>query len=179
MLGIRAVDDLPRRRRLVGRLDTALERPLDFACAVALSARFGFDLDLDSLSDEELAVCRGAVELARRTQDLVQLGRLQRLHSPVEGDDRSRAALAYRSEDQDRVVVFAYQLDTPPESHPEGPVLRLGDLSPEVTYRVVRESLVDEPSEEQRLTGAALAGAGLKWPLDEACTAAIWTISPA
>ena len=69
------------------------ERPLQFACAVALSGRFGFDLDLDSLDAEGLAVCRRAVALARRTQDLVQQGRLVRLVSPVDGDHRDRAAL--------------------------------------------------------------------------------------
>ena len=60
-------------------------RPMEFACAVALSGRFGLDLDLDSLSEEELAVCRRAVALARRTQDLVQQGELVRLVSPGRG----------------------------------------------------------------------------------------------
>ena len=86
------------------------ERPLQFACAVALSGRFGFDLDLDSLDEEGLAVCRRAVALARRTQDLVQQGRLVRLVSPVDGDHRDRAALAHVAADGARAVVFAYQL---------------------------------------------------------------------
>ncbi|MHB1139609.1 MAG: alpha-galactosidase, partial [Microthrixaceae bacterium] len=159
------------------------ERPLEFACAVALSGRFGFDLDLDSLTPAELQVCARSVDLARRTQDLVQLGRLDRLVSPVEGDDTSRAALSYGSPAEQRRVVFAYQLDSPPDGGSggdggAGPALRLQGLVSDATYRVVRESLVGDPTEERR-TGRALAEQGLVWPLREACTAAIWTIAPA
>ena len=94
------------------------ERPMEFACAVALSGRFGFDLDLESLSDAELAVCHRAVAVARRTQDLVQQGDLVRLVSPVEGDDRSRAALAHLSSDRRRAVVFGYRLDADADAGP-------------------------------------------------------------
>lgn len=156
------------------------ERPLDFACAVALSGRFGFDLDLDALDDRDLDVCRRAVDVARRTQDLVQQGRLVRLVSPVEGPDRRRAALAFHSEDGGRTVVFAYQLDAPDGASP-APALRLAHLDRGVEHVVVREVLDPErdAATEQRVAGADLAEQGLVWPLDQACTAAIWTISPA
>src|SRR5690606_25863653 len=98
------------------------ERPMPFACAVALSGRFGFDLDLAGLSTEERSTCVAALALARRTQDLVQQGRLVRLVSPVEGADRSRAAWAHVSPQRDRAVVFGYQLD---DSDQPGPSLRL------------------------------------------------------
>ena len=42
------------------------DRPVAFGCAVAMSARFGFDLDF-GLTDDEWAICRRAVELYRET----------------------------------------------------------------------------------------------------------------
>ena len=36
-------------------------RPMHFACSVAMSARFGMDLDLVKLTPEDKAVCAGAI----------------------------------------------------------------------------------------------------------------------
>ena len=145
------------------------ERPMDFACAVALSGRFGLDLDLAALSDDDLEVCRRAVAVAKRTQDLVQQGDLARLVSPVEGDDTSRAALSYTSPDRRRSVVFAYQLDVPAG---EPPLVRPVDIDPERDYRVVEVSLTGDESEAIAVAGRQLRE-GVPWRLDEACTAQI------
>ena len=145
-----------------------------FACAVALSGRFGFDLDLDALTEDEVAVCRRAVAVARRTQDLVQQVAPVRLVSPVEGDDRSRAALAHVGPDRSRAVVFAHQLE-----EPSGPAPRLlvPGLDPELTYAVRWTDLgADEPVDGGELTGAALASDGLAWPLADPCTSRIWEL---
>ncbi len=163
------------------------ERPLDFACAVALSARFGFDLDLASLSSDELAVCRRAVAIARRTQPLVQHGRLHRLISPVEGDDTSRACLAYSAEDRLSAVVFAYQLEA---STSQTPAVWFDGLEADRRYAVVEselgttdDSMAATPAEALVVTGAELAGsdgrdsAPLNWTLEAPCTAIIWEIT--
>ncbi len=138
-------------------------RPLPFACAVALSARFGFDLDLDALDADGLAVCRRAVACARRTQDLVQHGRLRRLVSPVDGD-RSRAALAFVSDDRGRAVVFAYQLE---ESTTEAPAIRMDGLDRDAAYTATVTDLTADPVELGPFTGAALADGVLGWNLTE------------
>jgi alpha-galactosidase len=151
-------------------------RPMDFACAVALSGRFGFDLDLGSLTAAEEATCRRAVAVARRTQDLVQQGRLHRLVSPVEGEDRTRAALAHSSADGSRSVVFGYQLE--PGTTP-GPALRLPWLDGERSYGVLSTDLsadAGEVPEERRVTGRELVGEGLAWPLDQPLTSRIWEL---
>lgn len=150
------------------------DRPLAFACAVALSGRFGFDLDLAALTDDEAATCRRAVQVARRTQDLVQQGDLVRLVSPVEGADRSRAAWAHTAVDGRRAVLFAFQVEEPTGA---GPNLRLEGLDPGSDYRVTAVDLAspDAPT-TTRHTGAALGGAGLPWPLDQACTARLFEI---
>lgn len=149
-------------------------RPLRFACAVALSGRFGFDLDLDALTDDESAVCRRAVAVARRTQDLVQHVAPRRLLSPVEGEDRSRAAMAHVAPDRSRAVVFAHQLEDP--SRP-APRLLLPGLDPARTYAVRWTDLgADEPEDGGELTGAVLGSDGLAWPLADPCTSRIWEL---
>ena len=151
-------------------------RPMEFACAVALSGRFGLDLDLDSLTQEELAVCRRSVALARRTQDLVQQGELVRLVSPVEGADTSRAALAHLSADRRRAVVFGYQLEEPSSPAPR---LHLADLDPDVEYRVRSTDLrSDLPEDLGVRTGASIAADGLAWASEQPLTAAIWELTP-
>src|SRR5690606_31122166 len=55
------------------------ERPIEFACAVAMSARFGFDLDTATLTDEERATCRAATRTYLEHAELVQDGDLHRL----------------------------------------------------------------------------------------------------
>ena len=102
---------------------------MEFACAVALSGRFGFDLDLAGLDEQEWAICARAVQLARRTAPLVQLGEVEHLVSPVEGEDRSRAAIAYHGRDGGPGVVFAYQLDDPVTPAPVIRTRRLDSLA--------------------------------------------------
>jgi alpha-galactosidase len=148
------------------------DRPLAFACAVALSGRFGFDLDLDALGPDELTVCRAAVAAARRTQPLVQQGRLQRLVSPVEGNDRSRAAIAHTDAAATRAVLFAYQLEPPASS---GPHLR-PRLDPTRRYRLTTTDLCSPPRTLGERSGVELSTEGVPWPTDTPLTARIWEI---
>jgi alpha-galactosidase len=148
------------------------ERPMPFACAVALSGRFGLDLDLGAVRPDEEAVLRRAIAWARRTQDVVQRGRVRRYVSPVEGDDRSRAAWSIRGDDG-RVVVFAYQLEEPSSAPP---TIALRDVDPDATYEV-RTTDLDAVDGTTTATGAELA-AGLVWPLDAPLTARLWELVP-
>lgn len=147
---------------------------MPFACAVALSGRFGLDLDLSSLTDDEAAVCRRAIRLALETQDLVQRGELVRLVSPVQGEHSSRAALAHLSDDRRSAVVFAYQLE--PAEQP-GPALRLVDLDPDADHVVTCTDLrSDEPEQLGVWSGARLADEGLPWGAHEPLSASIWQV---
>jgi alpha-galactosidase len=145
-------------------------RPIAFGCAVAMSARFGFDLDLAALSDEERAICSRAVALYRDIGPLVQQGDVWRLIPPGE-----RAALSYVSPDCQGAVVFAFQLaDATVDTGP----MRLGGLDPDETYEVTAVDLsssVPDASPEHR-SGADLMDHGLDWPLTAECTARIWTL---
>ena len=149
------------------------ERPLDFACAVALSGRFGLDLDLTALSDDETEICRRAVGVARSTQDLVQMAPLHRLHSPVDGEDPSWAALAHISSDADRAVVFAYRLEESP-----APPTRLvvPGMDPDADHDVELIDLTSAGSATSTMSGRSLAEDGLEGLPVVPRSARIWRI---
>ncbi|MCB1255970.1 MAG: alpha-galactosidase [Microthrixaceae bacterium] len=150
------------------------ERPLGFACAVALSARFGIDLDLTSLTDGESDVLRASVEMAKRTRDLVQFGKLTRLISPTDGTDGSRAALAF-IRDSD-AVVFRYQIDSPTSD--SAPLPQMDCFDPGLSYRVHRTELNDtvRSRDEGLHGGGGVADMVQSWPLTEALSADILEI---
>ncbi len=145
------------------------DRPVAFGCAVAMSARFGFDIDFAGMTDEELAVCRRAVTLYRDVRPLVQQGDLWRLVPPDE-----RAALSYVSPDGRRAIIFAYQLK---KRTNDAEPLRPRGLDPERTYEVTPVDLAAGPdptwTDGERRRGAALMEEGQEWPLSEPCTARI------
>jgi alpha-galactosidase len=167
------------------------DRPLPFACAVAMSVRFGFDLDTTALSPAELAVCRRAAATYGRVADLVQHGDLHRLVAPVAGPGE-RAALAYVAPDGRRAVVFGYQVEDLPAGAPADP-LRLAALDPELVYGVRAVDLGvaahaggDEPADDLGdgttgglvdRRGSDLAADGLVWPLTHALTATVWELA--
>jgi alpha-galactosidase len=94
-------------------------RPIHFACSVAMSARFGMDLDLNKLSAEDKAICAGAISAYKEIRDVTTSGDLYRLEDPHQN---FRGAINYVSADQARAVVFAFQLKDGAATpvHPEG-----------------------------------------------------------
>jgi alpha-galactosidase len=82
-------------------------RPMHFACTVAMSARFGMDLDLAKLSTGDKAICAGAISAYKRIRDVTHLGELYRLESPHEA---ARGALNFAATDHSRAVLFVFQL---------------------------------------------------------------------
>ena len=94
-------------------------RPLHFACSVAMSARFGMDLDLNQLSVQDKIICAGAISAYKQIREVTAFGDLYRLENPHE---TFRGALDFVSPDRARAVVFAFQLKDGPQSpvHPQG-----------------------------------------------------------
>jgi alpha-galactosidase len=109
------------------------KRPMHFACSVAMSARFGMDLDLTKLSAEDKATCTGAISAYKKIREITSFGDLYRLEDPHQS---FRGALNFVSPDQTRAVVFVFQLQEGPGSvvHPQGldPAKRytIGELNP-------------------------------------------------
>ena len=82
-------------------------RPMHFACSVAMSARFGMDLDLNKLSAQDKAICAGAINAYKKIREVTAFGDLYRLENP---HDNYRGAINFVSPDRARAVVFAFQL---------------------------------------------------------------------
>jgi alpha-galactosidase len=94
-------------------------RPMHFACSVAMSARFGMDLDLTKLSAQDKAVCAGAITAYKKIRAVTAFGDLYRLENPYQG---FRGAINFVSPNKLRAVVFAFQLEDgqPSPVHPQG-----------------------------------------------------------
>lgn len=159
-------------------------KPIGFACAVALSGRFGFDLDPATLTERELATAAQATATAKQIRPIVQFGDLHRLVSPV---GTPRAALAYvdpaagvdaaaGADDAPCAVVFTYRLDD--EGDHAAPVPVPG-LEPDRRYRVSDATPGSTSAEASEVrTGAELAADGVAWPSEPAPSARVWVISP-
>jgi alpha-galactosidase len=104
------------------------KRPMHFACSVAMSARFGLDLDLTKLPVQDKAICAGAISAYKQIREVTQLGDLYRLEDP---HGNFRGALNFVSPDHAQAAVFTFQLKDGPSSsvHPQG-------LDPERKYTV-------------------------------------------
>jgi alpha-galactosidase len=82
-------------------------RPMHFACSVAMSARFGMDLDLVKLASEDKAICAGAIKAYKHIRDVTELGDLYRLEQP---QNAARGAINFVSPDRARAALFVFQL---------------------------------------------------------------------
>ena len=131
--------------------------PASFRLHVALSGRFGFELQPSHLTEQERAIAEEGVRAAKEyIRDIVQFGDLYRLHSPYLRD--GYAALSYVTKDKTEALVFAYSLDT---AYDKGPLaLTLAGLDPAKPYRV-EEVLVPPTRKPLALSGKVLTGAAL------------------
>ncbi len=103
-------------------------RPMHFACTVAMSARFGMDLDLAKLPAKDKTVCAGAISAYKRIRDVTHLGDLYRLERP---HDAARGALNFVAQDHSRAAVFVFQL-----KHGEALPVRPQGLDPARRYTI-------------------------------------------
>ncbi len=132
-------------------------RPMHFACTVAMSARFGMDLDLNKLSAEDKGICAGAVAAYKRIRDVTHLGDLYRLENP---HGAARGAINFVSPDKARAALFVFQLHdgAADPARPQG-------LDPARTY-TIRElnpapGRAPLPQENKTMTGAEIMRDGI------------------
>jgi alpha-galactosidase len=132
-------------------------RPMHFSCGVAMSGRFGMDLDVANLSDEERGICKGAIQAYKKIRDVVLHGDLQRLENPHAA---YRGAMNYVTSEKNRSVVFVYQLKDGPAApvRPQGLIPNLNYLVRELNPAPGREAM---PMEGKTITGAELMKAGI------------------
>jgi len=133
------------------------KRPMHFACSVAMSGRFGMDLDLAKLSSEDKTICAGAIRAYKEIREVTQMGDLYRLERPHEA---ARGALNFVSPDRTRAAVFVFQL-----KDGQAPPVRPQGLDPAKRY-VVRElnpapGRASIPQDGKSLTGEELMRDGM------------------
>jgi len=94
-------------------------RPMHFACSVAMSARFGMDLDLTKLPAQDKSVCAGAIAAYKKIREVTAFGDLYRLEDPHQG---FRGAINFVSPDRARAALFVFQLKDGENAavHPQG-----------------------------------------------------------
>ncbi len=155
------------------------DRPFAFAAAVAMSGRFGFDVDLRTLTDDERATARAAAAAYHEIRDLVQQGDLHRLVSPVGSD---RTALAYVAPGGERAVVFAYRLPADAGGVGDGAGGMAADTPIDLPWleaeaRYVIRNITPAPSAADATEPFELTGTTLDWPIGEAPVATVQVLT--
>lgn len=100
---------------------------------VALSANFGFELDLTALDDEDRRIAEKLVATAKKYRRLIHGGRFVRLESPFDAGS-NRVAWMFVDEKARLALLFAFQLLS--SANREGRAVPLVGLEPETLYRV-------------------------------------------
>ncbi len=77
--------------------------PLHTRGNVAMVGQLGYELDLDTLSEEEIEIVKGQIEVYKSIRKAIHRGDMYRLRSPFEGNN---VAWEYVSEDKQTVVLM-------------------------------------------------------------------------
>ena len=127
--------------------------PIKTRATVAMSGTFGYELDLNLISDEEKQLVKEQIKICKKYWNLIHEGLYYRLTNPM--GQVEVAAWESVSENGDEALVSAVTLDT----HCNGPVtyIRLKGLKEDALYK--------EEASGKKYSGAALMYAGIPIPL--------------
>ncbi len=81
--------------------------PFEMRGLCAMMGRFGYELNLAKLSDEEITVVKAQVKKYREIEDVVHHGDMYRILSPFEGDT---AAFQFISENKNKILMFYFNI---------------------------------------------------------------------
>ncbi|MDD4199641.1 MAG: alpha-galactosidase [Parabacteroides sp.] len=107
--------------------------PLKFRFDMAMSGRFGMELQPKDLSEKERAFAKEAIENYNRIRDIIMEGDLYRIISPYEG--KGLYAIMYVSKNKKRAVVFDYCFEYQGRTR-NSQSIKLKGLNPELDYKV-------------------------------------------
>lgn len=132
--------------------------PINTRSVVAQGGTFGYELDLNEITDEEKEAVRQQIKDYKTFWPLITRGDYQRLTDPTK--NREFAAWAFMADDQSEALVSAVTLTT----HGNAPVnyVRLRGLKPEGLYQVTEMKGEAEPLV---LSGSVLMLSGLPIPI--------------
>ena len=132
---------------------TGRSTPLSTRAVVAMAGTFGYELDLQKLTDAEKEMVKIQIAQYKQLQPLLLEGRCERLTDAV--TDTCFTAWQFTAPDRSRAAVSVVVID--PQANPWPIHIRLRGLDPQALYH---ESLT-----ERVYTGAALCHAGLTLPI--------------
>jgi len=124
-----------------------------FRTDVASMCKLGFDMDLKSLSAEELEFCRQAVMTWKEFRPAIMDGNQYRLVSPYE---TNHMALNYVNDDRTQAVLFAY--DIHPRFGEKLLPVKLQGLDPGRMYRITEVNLMPGTESSLDVDGKVLSG---------------------
>lgn len=127
--------------------------PFETRGVVASAGTFGYELDLQKMSDEDKVLAKQQIQDFKSIENLVQTGDYYRLTNPFK--DQDYALWQFVSKDKKEAIVRGVQLKI--EGNPLFRVLRLEGLAPEKHYKDAETGVV--------YTGAALMKAGISLPV--------------
>lgn len=110
---------------------TGRSTSIDFRADVAYFGTFGYELDLNHISEEEFAMVQRQVEFMKKNREVIQLGDFYRIKPPY-GSDVS--AWMVVSENQKRALLGYYVIRARVNSVPQP--IKLQGLDPDVRYRI-------------------------------------------
>jgi alpha-galactosidase len=87
----------------------AKNQSLKFRTDVAMMGKMGYDIRVNSFTEDELQFSKEAIKTYKHISDVIWKGDLYRLISPY---DEPRAVLMYVSEDKNKAIVFNYNTTT-------------------------------------------------------------------
>jgi len=114
---------------VVPNQQTGRSIPIETRAAVAYFGTFGYELDLNELSDEEFEIVKTQVEFMKKYRNVIQFGDFYRLNSPLE---ENTAAWMSVSKDKTCAVAGIYRIYTP--VHGGFSRVKLAGLDPDRLY---------------------------------------------
>ena len=124
--------------------------PIETRGNVAMSGCFGYELDLNTLSADDLEKVRGQIARVKELRTTLLYGDFHRLISPYEGDGNDTAWITVSPDKNEAVFMFTRALHMPAT---DPALVKLRGLAPEKTY-LIRET-------GESYTGAELMHLGL------------------
>lgn len=103
--------------------------PISMRGNVAMFGAFGYELDLNHISDEEFEIVKEQIKFVKEHRHLLQYGTFYRLKSPYESD---QAAWMVVSEDKKEAVVAVFTMRSVVNKVPG--ILKLKGLDPDLKY---------------------------------------------
>lgn len=134
--------------------------------AVAMAGTFGYELDLNKLSDAQKEAVKRQVAFVKETRELAQFGDFYRLKSvfTTQRNDGNEAAWMFVSPDQREAVVSWIQVLALPNA-PHS-LLHMAGLNPSLDYELIPIELGENPKPNSKaplvLGGDVLINAGIR-----------------